>query len=229
MTPPPSGPPDLIAIVDASYDAGFAAWASIVGGQQHVRSGPAGSSTEAELLAAQLAVDCSPAACTHLDIRTDCEATVHHVHWRTPTAAPLLRRAAKRQLLVTVTAVPRPEVRAAHDLAYRTFLHKRRAAPLRHVTGAFAVPATGGVQVAFPGEGIDVHEPLTAPLGQVGVQAIARAASRLPPGVQAALTGVPDRIRDLWGRPTDPWHPCGAYVTAQHLALLDRGVTLGFA
>lgn len=220
--------PALTSVVDASYSAGFASWACVTQGAQHVRSGAALSSTHAELLAAKLAVITAPPGCTHLDIRTDCEGAAFHARHATPLAASLLRAARKRGVRLTLTHAAREEVRAAHDLAYRTFRHKRRPDLGRTVTGTFTLPPEGGLQVTFPAEGVDVHEALTGPLGQVGLQVIARAAARLPDGVHADLTGVPARLQDLWAKPAAPWHPCPAFIAAQHLTLLDSGVTLRF-
>ena len=44
-----------VAVVDAAFDAGFAAWACVIEGEAHVRTGHAHNSTHAELLAAALA------------------------------------------------------------------------------------------------------------------------------------------------------------------------------
>lgn len=220
--------PAALAIVDASYDAGFAAWACILNGQSHVRTGPAKSSTHAELQAAHLAIQHAP--CGELELRTDCEATLHHVTTGTKLAWPLMREALHRDVLVHVTLVPRAEVGPAHQLAYTTFQRKRRGGPPAcRVTGSFALPQTGGAVLQVPDLGLHLHEPLTAPLAQVGLKLLASVSRRLPPDTSLHLTGVPASIRELWIHPGRPWHPCPAFVQAAQLHLHDQGGRLVFA
>lgn len=220
--------PTALALVDASYDAGFAAWACILDGHAHVRTGPANSSTHAELQAAHLAIQHAP--CGELELRTDCEATLHHFTTRTDLAQPLLREALHRDVLVHITLVPRAEVGAAHQLAYTTFQRKRRGVtPARTVAGSFALPQTGGAVLQAPDLGLSLHEPLTAPLAQVGLKLLASLSRKLPPDTRLHLTGVPASIRELWVHPGRPWHPCPAFVQAAQLHLHDQGGRVVFA
>lgn len=220
--------PAALATVDASYDAGFAAWACILNGQAHVRTGPAISSTHAELHAAHLAIQHAP--CGDLDLRTDCEATRHHLTAGTDLAQPLLREALHRDVLVHVTLVPRAEVAPAHHLAYTTFQRKQRGGTLaRTVTGSFALPQAGGATLELPDLRLTLHEPLTAPLAQVGLILLASACRKLPPNTALCVTGVPASVRELWEHPGRPWHPCPAFVQSARLQLHDQGGGLDFA
>lgn len=211
-----------VAVVDAAFDAGFAAWACVIEGEAHVRTGHAHNSTHAELLAAALAVEVCPT--DEIEIRTDCTGALHHAAVRSPLSRALHQQAAKRGVTFTVTHAEREEVKAAHVLARQSFQSRRgtRTAVDIHVT--FEFPVTGGVRIVYPG-GM-ATERLDQPLGQAALLALSRVVAQVPMNSAVTVHDLPETVWDLLGGPGCPWHPAPDVGVALAASLHARNVTL---
>lgn len=201
------------AYSDASYDGHCAHLGVLIAGQPHYACTPATDNNEAELLAAQLAVQRTPDR-QILRLHTDAQyvafalrqqgAARHH-----PIAQAILHDARARGVHLHITLI-RSARNPAHHVA-RQVIDQRRPLPLRW----------RGHELRGPGLRVPATTPTLALL-----RALIDVSHALPPGTHATLRVTPCLSAHYWMHPGEAPPHLQPHLHAAHAALHHKGTRL---